>query len=161
MPVTETQVRSAVVAKLRENDATARVHRRWRYPSQNRIAEWVNLFRGDDGQINSYQVRRVRRFPTMQGVPKRLIKTEYVYEIKFHFGLIDSEEDSAASEEAAQARIDSLAALMEADVTLGLGRCVTHGGLELPNDFEDVVIGDWAAHRALMRLLVEVSNVNC
>ena len=142
-------------------DNKARVYRRWRYPAENRLAEWAALFRDVDRKLNCYWIRRVRRFPTIKGTPGRLAKVELVYEIRFYFGLFDSNDDAAASEEIAQARVDTLAAQLEADVTLGLGRCVGHGGLELPNDFEDVLIGDWPAHRAVMRLSVEVANVNC
>jgi hypothetical protein len=143
-------------------DSKARVHRRYRYPAQNRLADWVAIYRDTDGKtVNAYMVRRVRRFPTMKGIPGRLAKVEHVYEIRFYFGLFDSGDDAAASEEIAQARIEAQAAAFEADVTLGLGRCVSHGGLELPNDFEDVIIGDWPAHRAVMRLSVEIANTNC
>ncbi|HEX8091832.1 MAG TPA: hypothetical protein VF762_23465 [Blastocatellia bacterium] len=159
--VSESQIRSAIIAVISANDGKARAHRRWRYPAQNRLAEWVNLFRDEDQKINAYMVRRVRRFPTLRGIPGRLVKVEYVYEVRFYLGLFDSEDDSAASEEIAQARVDSLAASFEADVTLGLGRCVSHGGLELPTDFEDVLVGDWAAHRAVLRISVEVANVEC
>jgi hypothetical protein len=159
--VSDTQIRTAFIALIVAEDGKARTHRRWRYPAQNRLADWVALFRDEDGKLNGYMIRRVRRFPTMKGIPGRLSKIEYVYEIRFYFGIFDSSDDALASEEIAQARIDSLAARFEVDVTLGLGRCVTHGGLELPNDFEDVVIGDWPAHRAVLRVSVQVANANC
>ena len=162
--VSETQLRSAIVAKVRAGDSKARVHRRWRYGAQNRLAELIAIYRDEDGRLNAYFIRRLRRFPTMKkGIPNRLTKVEYDYEIRFYFGLLDSDEDDVASEEIAQARVDSLAAGFEADATLGLGRCVTHSGLQLPSDFEDVIIpgGDWPAHRAVMRLSVEVANVEC
>jgi hypothetical protein len=159
--IEEPTLKSAIAATVQANDALARVHRRWRYPSQNRIAQWLELFRDDDQKINTYWIRRLRRIPFLSGVPKRLAKVEYVYEIRFYFGLIDSDVDAEASEELAQAKIDSLAGLFEADSTLDLGRCVTHSGLALPSDFEDVLIGDWVAHRAVMRLEVTVANVTC
>ncbi|MGA9769306.1 MAG: hypothetical protein WBV94_09715 [Blastocatellia bacterium] len=159
--IAESALRSAIVAIIQSSDSTARVHRRWRYPSQNNLAQWLELFRDENQKINTYWVRRVRRIPFLSGVPKRLARVEYVYEIRFYFGLIDSDVNEEASEELAQAAIDSLAGLFEADNSLGLGRCVTHSGLALPNDFEDVLLGDWGAHRAVMRLEVTAANVNC
>lgn len=156
---TEVQVRDAIAAKIAALDPQARVHKRFRYPLNNQLAAWLAIHRDDDGKLNSWQIRRVRRLPTMRGIPGRLVKVELVYEIKFLYGLTDKEDDP--SEETAQRRIDDLAALFEADFNLGLGAGVTHGGLELPADFEDVETGSYGAHRAVMRLSVEVANVNC
>lgn len=155
------QIRTAIIAKIRQNDSGARTHRRYRFPQQNRLDEWAKLFRADDDKLNCYMIRRLRRAPTMKGIPNRLAKIEHTYEIRFYYGLLDSDDDSEASEEIAWALIDSLAAILEADASLGLGATVTHNGLELPTDFEDVVIGDWPAHRALLRLSVVAQNVNC
>jgi hypothetical protein len=159
---TEAQIRQAIATKIIAFDALARVHKRVRFPQENRLDEWARLFAEESTKtINGYMVRRVRRFPEMVGIPGRLRSLTHDYEIRFLYGFVDSETDSLASEEIAQGKIEGLAASFETDVQIGLGASVTHEGLELPNDFEDVVIGDWLAHRALMRLRVIAMNVNC
>jgi hypothetical protein len=159
--VSEAAVRSALIAQIAANDAKAVVHRRIRYPRQGRIDEFNKIYRDEDGRINCYMVRRVRRTPVLKGVPLRLASVEYEYEIRFRYGLQDDEDDAVASEEAAQAKIDSLALLLEADTTLGLGQSVSHAGLILPGDFEDRLIGDWPAHAGDLRIVFKVANVNC
>jgi len=159
---TEAQIRAAIAAKITAFDAAARVHKRVRYPMQNRLDEWVALFvEASSTTMNGYMVRRMRRFPEMVGTPGRLRSLTHDYEIRFLYGLVDNETDSLASEEIAQGKIEGLAASFETDAQIGLGASVRHEGLELPNDFEDVVIGDWLAHRALLRLRVKAMNVNC
>ena len=156
--VSETTIRTAVVNKIIAVDATARVHRRRRYPKQERIEEYRSLFLGTNGTINAYMIRRLHRVPSVHGVPKRLVSVTYGYEIRFYFGLTDSDNDGAASEETAQARIDQLATAFEADNTLGLGATVGHDGLAMVLDFEDIALGDWACHRA--RLAIEITAQN-
>src|SRR5436305_403968 len=85
---------------------------------------------------------------------KDIDSVTYTYEIVFRYALTEDDDDQVASEETAQALIDSLAALFESDNTLGLGRCVTHEGLQLPQDFDDVVFAEKACHRAIMRIAV-------
>lgn len=160
----ESTVRTGLVNKIKENDPKARVHRRIRYPKFNRTAEYLNLLRDEDNLFNAYMIRRVRRTPFLKGIPKRLIAVEYEYEIRFYYGLKDDDDDSVATEEIAQAKIDSLAAVIEAETEqgpLGLGATVSHDGLELPGDFEDRLVGDWAFHRADLRIKVTVRNSNC
>lgn len=159
--ISESEVRSALIGKIRENDAKARVHRRIRYPKQNRIADYYNLLRDEDNLFNAYMLRRVRRMPTLKGIPQRLVAVEHLYEIRFYFGLKDDDDDSVATEEIVQSKLESLAALVEADTSLGLGATVSHEGLELPSDFEDKVIGDWAFHRPNLRIAITVRASNC
>jgi hypothetical protein len=159
---TEAQIRAAIAAKIQAFDSLARVHKRIRYPKENRLDEWVRLFVEESSKlINGYMIRRTRRFPEMVGIPGRLRSVTHEYEISFRYSLVDNDDASLASEEIAQAKIENLAASFEADMQLGLGASVTHEGLELPNDFEDVQMGSWLAHRALMRLKVTAMNVNC
>lgn len=147
---------------IREHDSAAQVHRRRRYPKDGRIDEYQRLYMSDELKlINAYSIRRFRREPLMRGIPGRLVSVTYDFGIRFYRHLIDTDDDGAASEETAQAAIDSLAAKFEADITLGLGRTVSHEGLRMPLDFEDVLLGDWPAHRADLRLTVKVSSANC
>jgi hypothetical protein len=162
--ISETTIRSALVAIIAQNDSKARVYRRIRFVKQGRIEEFNAIYRDEDGIINCYMVRRLRRRPNLGGVPQRLKSVEFDYEIRFRYGMrddVDVADGGNPSEEIAQANIDSLAALFEADNTLGLGACVSHTGLGLPGDFEDRLIGDWVAHAADLRLTVKVANVNC
>src|ERR1051325_8319851 len=120
--ISETAVRTALVELIRSNDAKARVHRRVRYPKQNRIEDFKLLYLDEDKLINCYMVRRVRRTPVVKdSIPPRLVAVEYEYQIRFRFGLVDNHHDAIASEETAQARVASLPAVLEADNRLGLG----------------------------------------
>ncbi|MEK6323624.1 MAG: hypothetical protein AABN33_18440 [Acidobacteriota bacterium] len=159
--VSESAIRTAIVAKIREADDTAKVHRRWRYPAQNRLAEFANLFRDEQGKINGYMMRRIRRDPEMRGIPARLVSVSQIFAIRFYSQLIDNDDPAIASEENTQARIDALAAEFETDVQMGLGNTVFHAGLQMPLDLVDVILGDAAAHRADFRLEVTTANVEC
>ena len=146
---------------IRGVNPPAKVHRRRRFPQQERSEEYQRLYLDEDGVINTYMIRRLHRVPSLHGIPRRLVSVTYGYEIRFYRGLSDSDDDGAASEEIAQLLIDQLAAVLEADNTLGLGASVGHNGLAMPFDFEDVAIGDWAAHRARLMIEVTAQNVNC
>jgi hypothetical protein len=159
--VPETQTRTALVTTIQGVDPVAKVHRRRRIPKDNQIGEWARLNVDAEKKVNSYHIRRLRRIPEMRGIPKRLVKVTHLYEIRFYFGLKDLDDDSTASEEIAQQRIEDLAAAFEASPTLGLGASVSHSGLGLPNDFEDVQVGSYLSHRALMQIAVEIMNVSC
>jgi hypothetical protein len=162
--ISEPTLRSALVVKIKENDPKARVHRRIRYPKANRIAEYLNLLRDEDNLFNAYMIRRVRRTPTLRGIPQRLVQVEHQYEIRCYFGLKDDDDDSVATEEIVTAKLEALAALIETETEqgpLGLGATVSHDGLELPTDFEDKIIGDWAFHRPNLRITITVKNSNC
>jgi hypothetical protein len=128
------------------------------------MAEYYNLLRDEDNLFNSYMIRRVRRTPTVKGIPQRLVAVEHQYEIRFYYGLKDDDDDTVATEEIVQAKLESLAALIETETPqgpLGLGATVSHEGLELPSDFEDKTIGDWSFHRPNLRITVTVRNANC
>lgn len=161
--VTDAAIRTALVEKLHASNPTAKVHRRWRWPANNRLAEFANLFRegGAGTRINGYMIRRIHRTPVMKGIPGRLVSVTFTYAIRFYAHLIDSDDDGVASEEALQLMIDANAAGFEADVQMGLGKTVSHTGLQMPQDIIDVVLGDAGAHRVDYRLEVTVANVNC
>lgn len=162
--ISEAQLRTTLVQKIQSFDSEARVHRRRRFPAQNRLSEYARLFReGGTGKVNGYMIRRLRRKPLFHGVSRqrRLVSVTYDYQIRFYYGIHDADDDGAASEETAQLKIDLLAEALEADLSLGLGACVKHDGLDMPEDFDDVVLGDAACHRADLRLSVTVANVNC
>jgi hypothetical protein len=160
--ITEAQLRTAIVQTIQAADAAARVHRRRRYPQQNRLAEYTRLFReAESGLINGWMVRRLRRAPALHGIPQRLVSVTFDFGVRFYYSLIESDDDAVASEEAAQLKIETVAAQFEADATLGLGPTVQHSGLEMPTDFEDVILGDSACHRADLRIAITVRNVTC
>lgn len=155
--IAESVIRTAVVNKIIANDATARVYRRHRFPSGDQLAEYVRLF-VNAGQINTYMVRRLRRIPEVHGIPKRLVSVTHDYGITFFYGLVDDDSDDVASEEIMQATIESLAALFEADNTIGLGHSIGHEGLALPADLSDGMLGSWKCLHAALRLRVTAQD---
>lgn len=161
--IAETTIRTALVAAITSVDATAKVHRRFRYAKDAQVSAFVNLFRetASPHKVNGYMIRRVRRIPEMTGVPGRLKKVTHVYKIRFYAHLIDSNDPAIASEEIAQSRIEALAAALEANVNLGLGASISHEGLGMEMDFTDVILGDTAVHRNDLGISVTAMNVNC
>src|SRR6185503_6439111 len=152
---------TAIVERIQDADPAAKVHRRFRYPAQGRLAAYIDLFRDDAGKINGYMVRRVNRHPEMKGIPGRLVSVTHIYSIRFYSHYADIGVDDTASEELTQAKIEMLAGRFETDVTMGLGSTVHHTGLQMPLDLVDVDMGGAQAHRADFRLEVTAANVEC
>ncbi|MCI0489385.1 MAG: hypothetical protein L0229_22560 [Blastocatellia bacterium] len=160
--ISDAAIRTRLVTLIEEHDPTARVHRRRRYPKNGLLEEYKQLFVSEESnQINVYMIRRLRRDVVLRGIPARVVSATYDYGIRYYRSLIDNDDDGEASEEIAQAAVDSLADKFEADNTLALGATVQHQGLQMALDFEDVLLGDWACHRADLRLRVTVAAVNC
>lgn len=159
--ISEPTLRTKLVEKIQAIDQNAKVYRRRRYPAQNRIKAYTDLFIDEDKRVNGYMIRRLRRTSFYKSIPGRLDSVTHVYAIRFYYSIKDTNEDQTATEGIVDAKIEALCASFDEDIHLGFGTCVRHNGLQMPTDFEDILFGDWPCHRADFRIEINVKNANC
>jgi hypothetical protein len=159
---TERQIRDSIVALIASVIGTGKVYNRIRFARNN--AEYVALYtgavaEGEPPLIHVYFVRRVAKRLEITGFDDIVART-HTYEIRGMRGLVDSDEDSLASENIFQAELEAISDALDADKHLGFGEpSVSHSGFEIPTEMPDVVeLGDYKCHGVQARVSVRVEE---
>lgn len=136
-----------------------KVYSRLRRPLTGRADEYRALYADADGKVNVWMVRRAQRQPVVDEFNNEVSVTQF-YQILGHYSLVDSDDGfTTASEETFQQVIEDIAAAFAADLHLGLGSGISHRGLQVPSDIQDVILGDLLVHSVEARLIVD--NEEC
>ena len=153
----ELQTRSAIVTAIKAAiPADAKVYPRIRRPQKGRLDDFKRLYVDNVERVHLWMVRRAQRTPEVDAF-NRLQRVVVTYQMLGYFSLVDNDTDALSSEAIFQLEIETVAAGLEVDNVFGLPG-VTHRGLQLPVDFEDVFFGDVLCHEAKCRLVVDVED---
>lgn len=160
MPVTERQIRTAIVDLILTVDGAGNVFDRLRKPSNALLSELNSLTVDDTEKINVVFVRRVAFSDEVSGFDDFIAASE-TYEIWFYRGVLDAD-SGADSESQLQLFIENVRIAFRAATHLLLttpGFMVSQGGMGTQSPLLDTdELGGRDCHRFIGRLMVSIAE---